>query len=327
MAIAKAAVLQHLPFRQKFVDLVGHLRTRGTGAQQAHAVVVGGYIDFPNMQAGGINFTDKHRAFQRGVIARDHRKGVEAEDIAALQLAAGDRVVGTIGVQPRLEPHPGVAVFGIRKPPGNLQFHRIAARHRHVNFARPDLDRVADRVAADIGHIGPGADQTDLCRRFVHPLPHGGRGNIHPARRLQKGVQLFRPFQRQMVGFTANHLGSAGDRRNRPPEIVAFPIGVGDGVTMAAPPRLARIDPGADRDAGGGRHHHRIGAAKRAIEKAGIIGDIVHRGQHSGINSGIRHDGAQTGQPGLVFLGGKRQRHLFPIVKPVEFWAVNGCGG
>ena len=77
VAIAEGAVLQHLLLFEEGVQLVGHLGTRDAGLEQAHAIFMGGDVDVPDAAAGRITFLDEHRAFEGGVIARDHREGVE----------------------------------------------------------------------------------------------------------------------------------------------------------------------------------------------------------------------------------------------------------
>ena len=77
VAIAEGAVLQHLMLFEEGVQLVGHLGARDAGLEQAHPIFMGGDVDVPDAARGGVAFLDEHRAFQGGVIARDHREGVQ----------------------------------------------------------------------------------------------------------------------------------------------------------------------------------------------------------------------------------------------------------
>ena len=322
MAIAKGPVLQQLPPGKEVVDLRGDAGTGIPRLQQRHTEFMRRKVRLPDFQAGRIHLTHKHRALQRGVIARDHRKAVEAQNIPALQFPPRQRIMRAIGVDPRLEPDPGVAVFGIGEPFGNLALHRIAARHGDLQLGRAHAHRVADGMAADVGHLRALPDQRNLGRRFHHPLRHGRRRNIHAALGLQKAVQLFRPLQRQMVRLAADRAAGPRHTCHRPPEIVALPVGIGDVVAIAAPPRLACINARADGHAVAGRHHATVGPPETAIQKPRIIGDIVHRGQHDGIQPVQFQNVAQPLQARGVFFRRKRQDRLAAMVKAVVFRAL-----
>ena len=143
---------------------MGHLGAAGTGLEQGHAQFMCADVRLPKLQARIVDRFHEKRSFKRSVITRNHRKGVERQDIATFQNAAGDRVMRAIRIDPRLEPDPGVAVFCIRKAFSDLELHRIPASHGHVNFARTHLDRVADGVTADIGDLRAMPDQGNLGR-------------------------------------------------------------------------------------------------------------------------------------------------------------------
>ena len=322
MAIAEGPVLQQLPFRQEVVDLRGDLGTALSGLQQRHAIFMGGDVGFPDLAAGGIHLFHKHRPLQRRIIAADHRKTVQRQDIAALQDAARHRVMRAIGVQPGLEPDPGVAVFGIGKALGNLGFHRIAPGHRHVDLAHAGPDRLFDRIAAHVGHLAALPDQRHFGGALDHALLHRCRGNVDATLGLQEGIQLFRLQQRQVIRLAAHGLAGADDAGHHAPEIVALPVCVGDVVAMAAPPGLAGVNAGADRHAFGLCHHAGIGTPERAIEKARIIGHIVHRGQHHSVKAVQLHDVAQARQTVFIFVGAKGQHRFGAIVKAILFRAI-----
>ena len=80
----------------------------------------------------------------------------------------------------------------------------------------------------------------------------------------------------------ASRVDRADDVRHRAPVIVAPPVGVDHVLAMGPAPRLAAVDIGRDGDTAVLRHDAGIGPAERAIEKAGVIGDVVHRGEKHG---------------------------------------------
>ena len=286
---------------------MGHLGAGHAGLQKADPVFMGGDVDIPDAARGGVTFLDEHRAFQRGVIARDHREGVQGQDIPALQLARRHRVMRAVGVDARLEPHPGVAIFGVRKALGDFQLHRVATGHGDINLARAFLHRLTDGKAADVGDIRAVADQLDFSGGFVHALLHDGHRDIDALFRLEESVQLFGLHQRQVVGLAADDLVFAGHRQDRAPVIVALPVGIGDAVAMAAPPRLGGVNAGRDGHTFAAGDNQAIGAAERAVKKARVIGDGVHRGENAGVNAMHLHDLAQTLDAGIIFRGGKGQ--------------------
>ena len=96
----------------------------------------------------------------------------------------------TIGVDAGLEPHPGVAVFGVGEPLGDFKLHRVAACHCDVDLARADLDRITDRIAAHVSNLSGLTDQRNLCRRLVHPLAHGRLEQVDHHHRLKEIFQL-----------------------------------------------------------------------------------------------------------------------------------------
>ena len=122
-----------------------------------------------------------------------------------------------------------------------------------------------------------------------------------------------------MIRLAADHPAFACHRQDRAPIIVALPIGVGDVVAVAAPPWLTCINTRRDGDALRRRHHQTIRAAKRAVKKPGIIGDVVHRGENTGVNAVHLHQIAQPGKAVVVFRCGKRQ-HAVALVKAVRLW-------
>ena len=170
--------MQEVAFGEEVVDLVGDLGAACARLQEAHAIFMGIHIGLPDAQAVRIDGFDKERAFQRRVIARDHRECVQRQDIAALQRAGGDGVVGAVGVDAGLEPDPCVAQFAVGEAAGNFQLHRVASGHGHVDLSGACADRIADGIAAHVCGGGTGADEVEFGGRFVHPLRHGGGRDV-----------------------------------------------------------------------------------------------------------------------------------------------------
>ena len=267
MAITKRAVLQQVPLGKERIHTFGNLGATHPRPDQRYPQLVRPHIGLPDSQRSRIDLARKHRPLQRRVIARDHRKGIQRQDIAMLHSPRRHRIMRAIGVLPRLEPDPGIAILCIRKPVRDLQLHRVAARHRHVDLARADLNRILDRITAHVRHCRPGPDQGNLGGRFMHPLLHGGGCNIDHASRAQKPAQLAHLHHIQMIALIADHLALARHRLDRPPVIVALPVGIGDVVAVTPPPRLPGVDPGRDRHTSPGRHNQRIRPPETAIEK------------------------------------------------------------
>ena len=129
-------------------------------------------ICLPDSQRVGIGLTDKQGAFERGVIAGNHREGVQAQDITCFQRARSHRVVRTIGIETGLEPDPGITNFATRIGTRNFEFHRVTTDHRDIDFAGAYLDRVANCLAADIGGTGSTLDQFDFLGRLDQAQTH-----------------------------------------------------------------------------------------------------------------------------------------------------------
>jgi hypothetical protein len=138
----------------------------------------------------------------------------------------------------------------------------------------------------------------------------------------QKGVQPCLLHERQVIGLVADGTAGPGDRPHRAPVVVARPVRIGDRVAMGPAPRLRRVDSGADDDAVRGGDHQAVGPPEGAIEKARIIGDVVHRGKQAGGYALALHVLAQERQARVVFPGRERQG-LVALVEAVEFGTVH----
>ena len=87
--------------------------------------------------------------------------------------------MGAVGVDPGLEPHPGVPQFGVRVAPGDLPDHRLGAGQGDLVLRDTLRDGRDDGGAAEVADPGALPDQCDLLGRLDHPLPHDGLGDVH----------------------------------------------------------------------------------------------------------------------------------------------------
>ena len=124
-----------------------------------------------------------------------------------------------------------------------------------------------------------------------------------------------------MVRLAANHFAFASDRAHRTPVIVARPIGIGDVIAVAAPPRLARINPRTDRHRLRGGNDQAVRSPERAVKKARIVSDGMHRGEDTGVDPLHLHQLAQASQAGIIFFRRKGQ-HAVALVETVLFWTI-----
>ena len=322
--IAERAIFQHVKIGQEGVDFTCYIGAAYTRPDQRQPQFVGLDVRLPVAQRVGIRLAQEQRPLQRGVVAAYHREGVEAQQVARLKRARGDRVVCAVGVEPRLEPDPGIAQLASGEGAGDLGLHRVAARHRHVDLARAGADRVAHRFAADIGDARALADQRDLGRRLDHARGHAVGRDVHRLGAGQEHVQRAARGQRHVIALDPQPCARRDQARDRTPEIVPPPVGIDHVLAHRAPPGLPAVDIGRNGGAGVGRDDAAIGPPEAAIEKATVIGDVVHRTQQHRIQPAPRHDRAQTGKPRLVLRHIERQCRLGPVGPAKEIGSVLG---
>ncbi|CAI8186807.1 MAG: Uncharacterised protein [SAR116 cluster bacterium] len=101
----------------------------------------------------------EQRAFQRGVIAEHHWKGVEREDVAGLDHLVCHRVMRAIGIDARLEPGPSVHQLDKGKAVGNAAHHGRCGCQCDLVFRHAGLYRRHQRPPANSAHIRALADQ------------------------------------------------------------------------------------------------------------------------------------------------------------------------
>ena len=122
-----------------------------------------------------------------------------------------------------------------------------------------------------------------------------------------------------MIALIPYDLPFACDGQDGAPVIVALPVRVGDIVTKTSAPGLTGINTGRDRHAVPVCDDKGIGAAKGAIEKPAVIGDIVHGCQDNGSGACFLHNTAQASHARLIFRDFKGKWCFFTIVKAIHF--------
>ena len=183
----------------------------------------------------------------------------------------------TIRVETRLEPNPGVPVLSVRECARDFNFHRIASRHGDLDLGGPFSNGRVNGRTADVSGSSPGLDQSNLFGGLDHACLHRVRSNIDQlwlAQHVQRGIAR---GQCHVIAFNPNPLRAASEAGHSAPVVVALPIRIDDVLFNRAAPRLARVDIGGNSGAGLLRYNAAIGAAKGTIQKARIIGDVVHR--------------------------------------------------
>ena len=224
--------------------------------------------------------------------------------------------MGAIGVDAGLKPDPGIADFRIWIAACNFQLHRIAPGHGNIHFTRARLDRVLDGIATHVCRGGPGPDQFNLGSGLVHPQFHSCRRNVFFGGWCQKLIQKRHLRNGQVIALKPNDLAPAGHRLDRAPVVVTLPIRVGDVVAISTAPGLCGINTRAEGDGLCRGDNLRVGPTKGTVKKARIIGDVVHGGQHTGVDARFGHLGAQFAYACRIFGIGKR-KGLLTLVKAV----------
>ena len=145
----------------------------------------------------------------------------------------------------------------------------------------------------------------DFFGGFDEPRAHRRAGDVFESAGGQRGFDFVEVLQRQGIELDAGGDSVLQDLRDGAIEVVAPPIGVDEVVADGAPPRLAAVDIGGNGDDAIGGDGESVRAAERAIEKIGIIVDVVDRGEKRLLDSVFGHRGAQGGDATGEFAVGK----------------------
>ena len=315
MPVTEGAILQQVELGEVAIDLIADSRAGGARLDQRQAEFVCADVGLPDFKRCGIGFADEQRALERGVVAGNHREGIQTEDVAGLEFTRGHRIMRAIGIDARLEPDPAVTNFTVRIGARNLELHRVATSHGDIDFARADPNRVANGFATDIGGSGTALDQFDFLGRLDHAQAHDVTIQVERLGAGHKFTHQLTRRQRHVITLDTNAARLRNDRFDRSPVIVTLPVGVNHVVAVAATPGLAQVDIGRHGNAALGRNHAGIGATERTVQKAGVVGDIVHRGQQHRIDIAAAHQLPQPAQAIFVFAVGKRQPGFFTILQ------------
>ena len=256
----------------------------------------------------------EQRAFQRGIIAEHHRKGVERQDIACLDNLVGHRIVRAVSVDAGLEPGPCIHQFNKRKAVGNAAHHGGCRGKRDLMLWHAGFHRRHQRPPANGTHIGALADQNMFLGALDRPQRHGRCGAIdkfHPGKmHLQHRFQI----KIDLVKFDTKPLHITNDLFQRGKIAVTPPVTIGDIVADRPTPGLAAIN--ASRHGGDAVavQHRAIAPSELAIQKAGEIADIVIGGEQAGINAVGVHACLHGVTAACHFAIRKRRERLFAIM-------------
>ncbi len=237
-------------------------------------------------------FAEKQRTLQRRVVARQHGKAVETEDIPVAQAPAGDRVVGSVGVEAGLEPGPGIHQLGIGKAARDLAHHGLGRVQGDLVLADPFGDGFDAGRAPEIGDPRALADSGVLFRRFDHPLTHRRLGRVDELGSRQQCGQLGKGFDRHMIQLDTEPPAIRHQLGNRVKVVIPLPIRVNQAVAAAPPPGLSTIDIGGDQSQLVLRHHQAIAAPEGAVEEIREVIDVVVRSEENPVDAARGHPGA-----------------------------------
>ena len=300
VAIAEAAVLQQVFGGIDLVQLGGNVGTSCPRHQQRLAAIVDLTVQFPQPQMRVAGLFGKKRAFQRDVIARDHGKAVQRQDVSGADAAACDGVMRAVGVDAGLEPGPCIHQFTLGPGFRDLAHHGRGRVQRNLMFRHADGHGLDAGAAAQIGDAGHFGDMGDLFGGFDHAQPHGGRGDINEFDggkfRLQQGKRV----EGDVVEFDADAPCAADHLADGVEVVVLLPVGIGQvAATKGPPPGLAAVDAGADRGGVLVVNEKAVAPAELAEHEIGVIVDVVIAGEQRCIDAVLRHMRPDRIQPAL----------------------------
>ncbi len=157
-----------------------------------------------------------------------------------------------VGINPRLEPHPGIADFLVWESLGDLMSHRLNTYQGNLVLGDTFPNCRADRFAADIADTGAVFDDFDFFCGFDHALTHGGLGNIEQLSSWERILDSLALHGGQSIVFNTNALGDNALTAQRflkaKVEVVATPVGINNVVTIAGAPWHTGVNICSDRD-------------------------------------------------------------------------------
>src|SRR4051794_6580972 len=145
----------------------------------------------------------EQRSLKGRVIAEDHRKTVEAQDVARLNLPICDRIMCSVGVDARLEPGPAIHQLDEGEFFANLADHCVCRGERHLIFGNASRDGVVNRLAAQVADPSAFLYEGDLLGRFSGPHPHCRLSYVDRLDARQRLLELASMVEADMIEFDA----------------------------------------------------------------------------------------------------------------------------
>ena len=227
--------------------------------------------------------------FQGRVVAEDHRERVHREDVPGLHELVGDRVVGPVGVDARLEPRPGVHELHELEAGCDLAHHGLRGRQRHLVFRHPGGYGLYAGLGPQVADAGAVPDEVVFLGGLDGPHPHGGRADVHQLHSGEGRFQGPELVHREVVELHAEARHAPGEVPNGPVVVVPAPVRVDEVVAVGAAPGLSAVY--ARRDGGGlvGVDDHPVLPPEEAVDPTGVVADVLVRGEEAGVDVLGRH--------------------------------------
>ncbi len=251
-------------------------------------------VGLPELELACAGGVEEQRALQRVIIAGDHRKAVEAQDVSALNAPGRERVVRTVGVETRLKPGPCIHELGLRESLGDFPNHGRGRVKRNFVLRDALAHGLDAGPAADVRDAGPLRDERDLLGGLDHAHSHDGGRHVHELGTGQRHAELGVILDAQVIELDAHPARTRHQLPHGNEVIVPLPVRIRELVSEALAPGLPAIDVGADGGASVLGHHQAVGPSERAVDEISEIVDVVDRGEKRGIDVRLRHERTQV---------------------------------
>ena len=193
--------------------------------------------------------------------------------------------MGSIGVDARLEPRPGVHELHELEAGRDLAHHGLSGRKRHLVLRNASGDGIYAGLGSQIADTGTVADEVVFLGGLDGPHPHRGRADVHKLNAGQRRLQCPELVHRQVVELHAEAVHAPGEVPNGHVVVVPTPVRVDDVVAVGAAPGLAAVY--ARRDGGGlvGVYDHAVLASEEAVDPTRVVADVLVGGQEAGVDA------------------------------------------
>ena len=232
-------------------------------------------INVPQTQVLVRALFGEERTLERRVIAGRHGKAVQAQNVAALDPARCNGIVGTIGVDAGRKPGPGIHQLHMGLAAADLAHHGLGRMQCHLVLRHAHGDCLQAGRAADVGDAGALANPGDLLVRFHHAHAHGRPAHIDQLRSGQRALQLAQVLGSDVVELDADPPAVLDQLLHGDEVVVPMPVGIGDAVAESAPPGLAAIDICGNRGLAFLRNHQAVEAPEGTVEEVAEVVDVV----------------------------------------------------